>query len=160
MAKFKIQAGAELDVLTHDELKTALSAFTATWHQEVARGDRFRDIRATGTIAATAVSIGGDKDTGNNLGPSAGFVWSVQRLAVVAGTVDDVAKLTLFKNDNGPGSQVKPVLATYNSFGPRELVLYPGDVLLVENFSALGGSGNITLTGSVREVPIALAWRL
>lgn len=157
--KFKINAGAEIDVITKGEMDDALKNFGTSWVQELARGDRYRDIRGAGTITATAVSIGGDRDD-VNLGPSQGYVWSVKRLAVIASTVDDVAKLTLFKNDNAPSSTVKPILLTYNTFDANELVLYPGDKLLVESSAALGGSGNITITGQVRELPVALAWRL
>jgi hypothetical protein len=155
--KFKIAAGAEFDVVTEKEMRGALADFQTNWIAELSRGDRYRDFRASGTIAAAALSIGGDTDAGIDLGPAPGFVWSITRLAVVNLATNDV--LTLFKNENAPSSTIKPVLLTYNSFGRNELVLYPGDRLLVEG-SSLAGTGKVTITGTAREIPVALAWRL
>jgi len=91
------------------------------------------------------------------MGPAAGFLWIVKRVALIGVTAGDA--YSLFKNDNAPSTCVKPTLADYNDFGGNNLVLYPGDKLLVTNKGALSGAGVITVTGSAREMPIAMAWR-
>lgn len=161
MAKFKIQAGAEIDVVTHKEMTDALGHASTAWIQDLARGDRFRSIQGRTTIAATAVAVGGDTDQQNSLGPSQGFVWSVRRLAIIAGTAADVALLGLYRNSTGPGDTIIPVgsLTAYRGFETNEVVLYPGDKLLLSG-TGLAGTGQVVLTGQVRELPVSLAWRL
>lgn len=155
MAKVKIQAGMELDVLTKDELDGSLKAMGANWWAEIGRGDRYQRILITAVVAADGtVSIGGPNKA--EAGPPPGFVWSVRRLNHSA--VDEV--VDLFLNDDQPGSAVGrfPTIR-YWSFNPAELVLYPGDQLLATGASHTVGA-TVTLTGQVRALPLALAWRL
>jgi hypothetical protein len=155
MAKVKIQAGMELDVLTKDELDGSLKAMGANWWSEIGRGDRYRRVLLTGVVtAAGAISVGGPSTP--EAGPPPGYVWSVRRLCQSA--VDET--LDLFLNDDSPGSLVgRFPVARYWSFNPAELVLYPGDQLLATGASFTVAS-TVTVTGQVRELPLALAWRL
>lgn len=156
MAKVKIQAGAELDVLTRAEMKEELSAFQANWWEEARRGDRFRRLLIQATVtAAGTVEFGTNPDQAS--GPADGFVWSVKRLAH-SGVGED---LDLFVNDPSPGSFVGrfPATVRYWAFDSGQLVLYPGDTLVASGASWTAGEIH-TLTGAVRELPIALAWRI
>ncbi len=166
MAEVTLQAGAKLDMLNKRELKAALDATTRDWFNQVGRGDRYRRISAKGTIAAGALSIDGVSATNQQLGPAEGFVWAVQRIAVsgltiVSGTpaVAVSEPVQLFLNDDGPSSLVHPALAGYEDFGQYSMVMYPGDTLMVRG-AGLTSTGEVTVTGQVREVPMPLAWRL
>jgi hypothetical protein len=155
--KFKIQAGGELDILTqkemHDELKGAMSS----WITEVSRGDRYRRFAIFGdSSAGTAVTIG---DTAvQSVGPAEGFVWSIKRLALSSGFDPATHTLALFINSPDNSALVHPDLSAYNAFDENQLVLYPGDRLLVTGTAT--ASTRIWLTGQARELPISLAWRL
>ncbi len=156
MAKVKIAAGAEFDVLTRSEVKEELAAFRANWWSEAQRGDRFRRILLQATVnAAGYVEFGGNSGEGA-AGPADGFVWSVKRLAHSG--VEEA--LDLYINDPSPGSYVGAFPnVRYWAFDNGQLVLYPGDTLV-----AAGTNWTVaqiaTLTGAVRELPIALAWRI
>lgn len=153
--KIKLQAGAELDLLTKDELDTSLKSMGANWWSEIGRGDRYRRILLTGLVTgAGAITIGGPSTP--EAGPPPGFVWSVRRLNQSAAG----KTLALFLNDDAPGSAVGTFPTTqYWSFNPAELVLYPGDQLLATGTGHTAGA-TVTLTGQVRELPLPLAWRL
>lgn len=163
--KTKLQAGAELDLISKDEMKDVLKTTMQDWFNQVARGDRYKRFSAAATISGGTLAIGGATQRDHVLGPADGFVWAVQRLAVYGltttseefGTVTE--PLRLYLNDDGPASLVHPALQGYQAFGEHELVLYPGDTLLAVGAS-LTATGVITLTGQAREVPMPLAWRL
>lgn len=164
--KTRLQAGAELDLISRDEMKEVLQTVTKDWFNQVGRGDRYPRFSAQGTIAGGALTIGGAEALDAPLGPAEGFVWAVQRIALHGLTTNTGTPLTtstepvrLHLNDDGPGSLVHPAIQGYQEFGEHELVLYPGDTLLVVG-TALTKTGIITLTGQAREVPMPLAWRL
>lgn len=155
MAKVKIQAGAELDVLTRSEMKEELAAFQANWWAEARRGDRFRRLLLQATVTAGGtVEFGTNPDQAS--GPADGFVWSVKRLNHSAAGEE----LDLYLNDASPGSLVgRFPTARFWAFDAGQLVLYPGDTLVAAGASWTAGEIH-TVTGAVRELPIALAWRI
>lgn len=157
MAEVKLAAGAKLDVLNRHELKSVLDTVTRDWFNQVARGDRYRRFSAAAAISGAAVTIGGASARDAVMGPAEGFVWAVQRIAVVGLTDTEPVRLSI--NDDGPASVVHPALVQYADFGQYSLVLYPGDTLLVTGTS-LTSTGTVTVTGQVRELPLPLAWRL
>lgn len=166
MAEVKLAAGAKLDVLNRRELKEALDTVTRDWFSQVARGDRYKRFSAAADIATGAFTIGGALQRDAALGPAEGFVWAVQRIAVdglTTATGDPLVvtsePVALFVNDDGPASLVHPAILGYQNFGEHELVLYPGDTLLVTG-TGLTSTGTVTVTGQAREVPLPLAWRL
>ena len=166
MPKIKLQAGAELDVLSKNELKSVMDTVRQDWFNQVARGDRYPRFAAQGTIASQTLSIGGAEQADQRLGPPEGFVWAVQRLAVaglttITGTpaVATTEPVALYVNDSGASSLVHPAITGYADFADYELVLYPGDTLLVTGAS-LTSTGTVTVTGQARELPISMLWRL
>jgi hypothetical protein len=166
MAEVTLAAGKKFDVLNRKELKEVMDTVTRDWFNQVSRGDRYRRFSASATIATGALTIGGAAQKDSNLGPAEGFVWAVQRIAVAGLTVSTGTPLVavtepvaLFLNDSGPAAMVHPALTGYKEFGEHELVLYPGDTLLVTG-AALTSTGTVTVTGQAREVPLPLAWRL
>lgn len=164
MAKQKIQAGATIDTVTSGELKDALGAHLRSWVAETTVGGRFTRFSAFGTIANTAVSIGG---ASTDLGPGPGFVWDVRRLRITAaGTaITSTDIFGVFINDPGPAATVARSDDVNGGFRRAwewngNVILYPGDNLLVTNIGALASTGGLTVSGQVLELPLTLAWKL
>lgn len=166
MPKVKLQAGAEVDVINRSEMKDVLDAASRDWFGQVARGDRYRRFSAQGTISAGALLIDGTNQLDAVLGPAEGFVWALQRVALYGLTIASGTPLVavtepvrLHLNDDQPSTLVHPAVTGYQEFGEHELVMYPGDTLVVVGAS-LTSTGTVTVTGQAREVPLSLAWRL
>lgn len=158
--KQKFNAGADLDMLTRDEVREVLESSQKSWFNEVAKGDRYKrfSIQAP-VLAAGTVVIGEDNLT--RVGPNDGFVWSLKRLNLVATTAFDFTSdfTYLYINDAHPSSMVRQITAAYTQFGNNEVVLYPGDSLVVTSVSLTAGE-IVTMSGAMRELPISMAWRL
>ena len=156
MAKFKIQAGAEIDVLTENEMRKGLKDFAASWMAETTRGDKYRRFSTFADISGAEVTIGAGAQP--RIGPAEGFIWAVKRIALT--NYDPSAEtLALYLNSTESSAVVHPSLVVYNAFDSTQLVMYPGDTLVVYG-SSLSSTGRVWLTGQARELPIGLAWRL
>jgi hypothetical protein len=156
--KVKIAAGAEFDIMTAKEMRGELDGAMKSWLAEVARGDRYRRFATYGDIGAAgglSIGTGGDQPV---IGPSSGFVWAVRRLAFT--NYDPTAEnMALYVSSADDSATIKPVLATYESFDSTQLVLYPGETLVVDA-AGMASTGRVWMTGQARELPISLAWRL
>ena len=158
--KQKFNAGAELDLITKDEVKELLNSSRTSWFNEVAKGDRYKRFSAQGTVTAGGtLAIGAVVN--QRIGPNDGFVWSLKRLNVFATTAFDPSSDTglLYLNDPSPSSLVRALSSTYTQFGNNEVVMYPGDTLYVA-FTGLTATEIVTISGAVRELPLPMAWRL
>lgn len=158
MARYKIDAGKEIETVTPAELRGELSA----WMVDAAKGLRIVGIQAQGTANATtgAVRVGGHVTLGGGkLGPRVGFVWAVQRLAVRIG--DAPAAYSLYVNASNPQNLVRDVSGAANGycgFGKSELVLLQDDALVISGVGA--ASDNVFITGSAIEAPVGLLYKL
>jgi len=162
--KTRLQAGAELDLISKDEMREVLQTVQKDWFSQVARGDRYPRFSAAATIADSGFTIDGTQRTYERMGPAEGFVWAVQRIAVdglTTYTEDTLATepVALYLNDTGPSSLVHPALVGYHDFSQTQLVMYPGDTLVVVG-ADLTATGQVTVTGQARELPMPLAWRI
>lgn len=154
--KFKIQAGAEIDVATKKEVRDEIAAAKTSWLAEVARGDRYRKFSAYGDSDALGAIVIGARD--QRIGPAEGFVWSVTRLAII-GYDPATQSLALATDDLATGSSVIiPKLSTYHDLSGNQLVIYSGDQLYVAG--TVAASTKVWITGQARELPMPLAWRL
>lgn len=149
--KFKLTAGAELDLITKEELRGELRA----WHQEVRRGPKFtrRSFVATGT--GSALSFTGD-------GPAEGFVWAVTRLSVTGPGFDPAThRVSVYINEATPTQLVWVDLIGNASIGDHGLILNGGDSLV---FVVTGGNptsgAQLAVTATIKEVPALMAWSL
>lgn len=160
MAKVKIQAGAEFDVITKQEMREALTEVRRSWMQELAHGVGYPRFTATGTVVGAALDFGAGGPAAESLGPAPGFLWDVRRVRINGLSANDV--VTVYINDSNPSSLVA---STADIAGGRlftwteTVILYPGDALRFVG-SGLAATGPITASGQVRELPVALAWRL
>ena len=160
--KVKLQAGAEMDLLTREEVRAELQAHGA-WRGEIARGVKFRDFSGQGTVTGAVWSIGGD--TPNNdkdpLGPQAGFVWAVTRIAVSGnGFVPGTDLFSVYKDSISATKLIVSGLTRGTTWDVPTLVLNSNQVL------ALTGAGtgltgtDVFVSGQAVELPVQLAWQL
>lgn len=148
--KFKLQAGAELDLLTRDEMRAELQA----WLDEIKRGVRFVQRTYKGTVNAGAVLID-DPDAG----PAGSFCWAVTRVSVAGLTMAETVNVYL--NDVAPSNFVCSIGATPGRelFGSTGLLLNPLNRVIFAQASGLAGTEILVGVQSV-ELPVQLAWQL
>lgn len=162
MAKFKVQAGAQIEVVTPKELADTVSKLYSAWVADVTIGARWTRFSAVGLVTTgLTFEIGGPSRPDDGLGPAPGFLWDVRRLHVHGMDETDVAEL--YVNDANPSSLVgstDDVTGCMFTFD-RQVVLYPGEALVVAGSDLGVAEGTrITITGMAQELPIPLAWKL
>lgn len=162
MAKVRLDFGAELDVLTQDELNRSLAGYYDAVERARVRGVRYRRMpQLTGQVAAAAILLGA---TGGQVqaGPDSGLAWSVRRIYVsglTAGATPDVVGLYI----NGTGGQPLWQISGNDpgdTFGRLELTLLGGETLVVANIGALTATGAITVSGELIELPQEMLGKL
>jgi hypothetical protein len=164
MAKVRLQAGAEFDLLNKDELSSALSSQSDA--DQVARLHGIRHMRLpevlVGTPSSSKISL--DGNTGPYpLGPRSGYAWSITRLIVsglTAGSTPDV--VNLYKGAPGAGVplwQFNGINFGY-TFGKLDMVLYGGETLSLQNSGSIAATGQIGLGGELIECPAELIGKL
>lgn len=158
MAEFKMTAGGVFNTLTKEELDASLKA----WMVDNAKGARPVRFAAQGTVAADGtLTVGGAITlTGGTLGPTSGFYWVVNRIAVrVAGAP---ASYSIFINSPQPQDLVRDVTSTANGyvgFSTPDLVLSGDDSLVITAAGATSGQIAV-ITGQALEVPASLLWKV
>lgn len=161
MAKFKLQAGAELDLLTKGEISEALSDAQA---REDARLAGVKPLRfmLTGVPAGGAITLG-DPSTGNPggqiVGPEQGYVQTISHIAVeglTAGATPDL--INVFRNNriiwqlNGN--------AFFENWGRGQIFLNPGEALYFKSGATFAATGTIVAHGTMWNVPAELVGKL
>lgn len=100
--KQRLTAGAELELLTKDELQSVLRS----WMAELTRGAKFLRRSIQGEVAANGSLLIEGGDLGFK--PNPGFTWAVTRL-----TIDGLSagqKVAVYANDANPSSLLVPEL--------------------------------------------------
>lgn len=159
--KAKIAAGAEIDTLNKEELKQTLSEMMVAWRVDAAKGDRYVDIRDQGLIdAAGGLTIGGASGD-QRMGPREGYIWDIRRLCISGLDYAAGDAVYVYRNEATPLSLLgRTDQVTRGLFLlDRQWVFYPGHQLVCVGTS-LSATGYVQVTGTVRELPISLAWRL
>jgi hypothetical protein len=159
--EFEIKAGGKLDLLTQREAHAAFKGALKDWMVEAYKGARPVKFAGAGTIANGAVQIGGSDGIGattSNLGPAAGMVWSVKRLAV-RGISSGSETLSLYTNTASPFDLVRDGVTGFERFGSDELILIGPEKLLFAGTN-LVSTGTVTVSGQAMELPIGMLWKL
>jgi hypothetical protein len=152
VAKSKLTAGAELDLLTAGEVRDVLKS----WSTELTRGARMRRWSMQGNADGAGNLIIGDQRDG----PEEGMVWAINRLSVAPGPVLGANGLQVYVNsEQSPSAIIIAKLVTD---------LFPadhGDVLVAGDVLRIGGAGitanaQVTVTLGIKEVPALMAWSL
>lgn len=156
--KFKIQAGAEIDIPSRKEISDDMNAAFTSWIAEVAQGDRYRRVTMYGTAAAGTGAITLGDTAGQEIVCPPGFVWAVKCLAVPEGYDVTTGTLALSIGSTDASAVVHPDLPLFLSLDANQLVMHGGDKLIVSGTAT--ASARVWVTASVRELPASLAWRL
>ena len=148
MSRYKIQGGAEFEVPSAREIAAEVSA----GEREKARGYKsMRLPQISGKAASSAITLGAGIA---QVGPESGYMWSVRRIVIngmTAGSVPDV--INMYVNDTGgqPLWQFNGNNFGY-TFGRREIVINPGEILLFASSGTFAATGTITVSGQVDNV--------
>ena len=153
MAKFLIDFGLEVDLLTKGELDQALRAHQDAMVSAFLRGIKhLRLPRLRGTAVAGVLALG---TLPPQAGPGSGFAWSIRRLAVTGLTSGATPDVVAFYR-NGTNSDLLWQLNgndPFEKFGHGQIVLGGGDTLVCGNVGTFAATGVITVSGEVSEVP-------
>lgn len=160
MARVRIQAGAELDILNKDELSDVMQERDAAELARI-RGVKWMRVPEVlyGKAAGGVLKIG--EETGITLGPRAGYLWSFTRLVVdglTAGATPDVVNLY-----RGTVAASQPPLWQFNgnnlayTFAHLRMTLIGGETFGLGSVGTFVATGQIRLTGELLEIPAELA---
>lgn len=150
--KFKIQAGAEIEVMTPAEMRSELGA----WLGEIRRGVKFVRRSMFDTVDNGAVTMGPEQ----GLGPEPGFTWAVTRINVTGLQNAEIQPVTI--NDDSFHNLVGMFgagTAATRVYSPTGCILLGGD-RLVSNNTGLTNGRIIVVSIQAVEVPDQIAWQL
>ena len=155
MAKFRIAANAEIDLLTRDEVRGILADWDA---EQAARGRGIKTLRFSQGVPN--VSINGVAFV-IPFSPAAGYVWAVRNFAA---QLSASTTTRLYLGDTGttgqtntPLAQLPAALLPSITFSNTQLTLNEGEYLAFVG----GGAANLTAyTLQVLQTPAELAWKL
>lgn len=153
MAKFVLDFGAEIDLLSQKELDDSLRAAGDRMAQGLLEGVKWRRLpRLYGTAAGGVLTLG---LTAPQAGPEPGYSWSLRRLYVnglTAGATPDVVQLFRNGTNSDPLWQISGA-SPQQTWGRLELVLSGGDNLIVASLGTFAATGTITVSGELIEIP-------
>jgi hypothetical protein len=143
----------EIDTLTREELRDELRG----WMVEITRGVRFRTFAAVAEPAAPgAWTITEPRD---QLGPAAGMIWAVTRIAVSgAAFTQGTDVFRVYLNDVSPAVLVAQSRQDTLFVDIGSLIVNPGDTLAFAGTAA--AAGQLFVSGQAAELPAQLAWQL
>lgn len=154
--EFEIQAGAKIDIMTPAEMRRELAA----WMAEVRRGVKFRRAGAQGQASGGTFRIDASLHTGD-VGPAAGFLWSVTSIAVQGGAYDLTADtFAAYVGEPSGSTVVATGISRRIGFSIGELVLNGPDSLTITGLATGTDGTDVSATLLVAEIPDHLAWQL
>lgn len=152
MAKVKMQAGAEFDLLNKGEVQDVLKS----WANELTRGAKIKNRSFIGLTSAGGDLLMGDQEDG----PAEGMVWGITRFSVAPGPVLGANGLQVYANDASTPSALRIGKLVTDLFpDARGCLLLSGDTLRIAG-AGITASVQVTVTMSYREVPELMAWSL
>lgn len=166
--KFKLDFGADIELLTRDELGGELRAAEHRW--DLLWRTRLAGLRHMPIPVARGTSDGsGDITLGQTsdpdqpyLGPREGYAWRVVRVSVaILGANDQIA---LYRGDVGKARFVDLLTGTSPAFtASHAVVLHPGDHLVVSTSQIAGSvtaNTEVVVSGEVVEAPAEMIGKL
>lgn len=163
MGKVKFEIGAELDMLDKGEFRAGLAEHRALQGDPLA-GKKYRRLPPLrGAAVAGALNIGGDvpwpplpgapAGPATPVGPQQGWVWSIKLLSLNGLAAGDVVNLFI----NGANSSAAwwqfTSTAFFSKFGKGDLMVLGGESLSLQSAGAFTSTAQITLIGSLWQVP-------
>jgi hypothetical protein len=173
VATFHFTAGGAFETLTKPELQDALAADADVRQRQQLGGVRdYRIPVLQGQAVGGLLDIGGDVQaalangqpnwSGQRIGPTQGFSWTILRLAVsglTAGVTPDVVNLIKIGAGPDPIWQFtgNTFFATYSR---GSIILNGGEGLRLVNVGTFAATGNIRLTGEGIITPTEMVGKL
>lgn len=159
-----LELGAQLDMVSPEELEAAFAQHAQTYFQQLARGVKYlRFGPFPVTIAAGAFSFDGSgADQNLAAGPREGFVWTIRRLLVSGlgtGGTPDVINFYRNKASGIPFWQLNGN-SFGQTFGKCEMLLLGGETLCFANSGSITATGQVTVSGDAIEVAAEEIWKL
>lgn len=143
--KFKVQAGAELDIPSTDEIKGIVDRSNQTHWEQYTTGLLSRSVSGNPlTIAAGGTAV--------VAGPDPGWIWEVRRISVFGAPVD------IHFNDSNPSTYIDSCIVGVNTFGSKAVIVKSGSVLIAVNNGMSTVTVNVNL--GISEVPVDQEWKL
>lgn len=160
--KVKLQAGADLELLTKDEVRSVMQDFLQDWVQQSMIGPKRIEIYAQGTVASDgSLTIGGESAdlTSGNLGPQNAMVWAIKWLNASGLQVPD--QLSLYRGPAVASRLVRADISGYTRYGSDELVIRGGsDMQFTGTALATPANTVVVITGQAWEMPATMLYRL
>lgn len=162
MALVRFDVGQTADVVTPGEHRAALHEALANERQREI-GKKWLHLPALQGAASGGVLLLGH--AAPICGPRAGYFWTVTRLVVTgltAGATPDI--VNFFLNDSVGGAG--PVWWQLNgnsfgeTFGRGQLLVMPGEQIIVRSLGTFSATGTITVTGDLEEVPAEMQGKI
>lgn len=148
MSRYKIQGGTEFEVPSAKEIADLVGA----QERERARGEKdMRLPQIYGKASSSAITLG----TGiAQVGPESGHKWSLRRIVVngmTNGGTPDVLNMYVNDVNSQPIWQFNGNNFGY-TWGRREMVINPGEVILFASVGTFNATGTITVSGQLDDV--------
>lgn len=157
--KFKLQAGAELDILSAPEVRQILGS----WFTEVTRGIKFRQFSGRAALAGGVWTIGGNATDNRQdvLGPEPGLLWAVTRIAVSGnGFVPGTDAFSVYIDEVTPSKLIESGLTRGARWDVPIVQLNGGERLTLSGVGTGVNGTDVVVSGQAVEVPAQLAWQL
>lgn len=147
--KFKVQAGAELEMATPKEVKDIVDRSNQSMWEQYTVGNVFRMyVQPAFTLNNGQAQLLG--------GPDQGFTWSLKRVSLPIPTGSTVE---LHFNDGSPSTYIDDLVRGAKLFTSNTVIVKPGNQLAM--FIAAGGPLNVTAVSlAFEEIPVDQEWKL
>lgn len=154
--KQRITAGAEVDLITPDDLRKISREVLQSWKTELARGAKLKRHVMVGDVTGGNVSFGDIND-----GPADGFTWALTRITVVSGPTLGAAGLSLYVNDtNSAANVLLSNLPVGNTFPGDKGVFIQGSESMRIVGTGISVASQVVVTFGIREVPTLEQWSM
>lgn len=163
MGKVKFEIGAELDMLDKGEFTAGLAEHRRLQGDPLA-GKKYRRLPPIrGAAVGGALNIGGDVPwpptpgaspaPATQCGPAQGYVWSVKLLSLNGLAAGDLVNLFINGAANSLSWWQFSSTAFFAKFGKGDLMVLPGEYISLQSVGAFTSTAQITLIGSLWQVP-------
>jgi hypothetical protein len=157
--KVKIQAGAELETVTPDELDSKLRQLQS-WLVEIRRGPTIRNVTGYAAKAGGQFTIASGKPTDDRLGPRGGYVWSITRLYVAGnGYTTGTDQFSIYRTTASAGKIVAGPFVNGKEWDIGVLLLPHPDELVVAGAATNAAGNDVYLSIGAVELPVESAWQ-
>jgi hypothetical protein len=156
--KFKLTAGAELDLPNQDEMRSAISGALRDWSVEAAKGPDPILWSGAGVVnMAGDLYIGGATSAEDRMGPEASLAWIVTRFNVSGLAAGET--VSAYINTDSPRWSILGGISGYAEFQCPTLVLKPNQRIYVVGHGLTGGEA-VYVSGAALQLPVTQLYKL